>query len=36
MKYAKYICKICNRELNENDEYCPDCGKEGIKTSVTV
>ncbi len=33
MKYAKYICKLCNNELSEKDEFCPDCGREGKKIS---
>jgi len=31
MKYAKYKCKICNTPLTENDEHCPNCGKDGTK-----
>jgi len=31
MKYARYKCKICSTPLTETDEYCPHCGKEGIK-----
>jgi len=34
MKYASWICKICKNTLNEEDEYCPDCGKDGIKIKV--
>jgi RNA polymerase subunit RPABC4/transcription elongation factor Spt4 len=34
MKYAKYICKLCKRSLSEQDEFCPDCGREGNKISV--
>ena len=31
MKYARYKCKICSIPLTETDEYCPNCGEEGIK-----
>ncbi len=34
MKYAKYICKLCKRELSEKEEFCPDCGLEGKKIPV--
>ncbi len=34
MKYASWICKICKNHLKEEDEYCPDCGKDGIKIKV--
>lgn len=34
MKYVRYRCKLCNRMLTETDEFCPDCGKDGIKIPV--
>jgi rRNA maturation endonuclease Nob1 len=34
MKYAQYICKLCKKELSEQDEFCPDCGKEGKKIII--
>ena len=34
MKYAQYICKLCKRELSEQDEFCPDCCKEGKKIII--
>jgi len=34
MKYATYKCKICDIPLTEKDEYCPNCGKNGIKVLV--
>jgi len=34
MKYASYICKLCEKLLKPEDEYCPDCGKDGIKIKV--
>ena len=36
MKYAKYICKLCKRELLEKDEFCPDCGPEGKKIAFNL
>jgi rRNA maturation endonuclease Nob1 len=34
MKYAEYLCQLCNKELSKKDEFCPDCGPKGKKIYV--